>query len=146
MIVTADGVRELARRGQLARAGWYKHWPLYDGRAIEAFADPATAEDASRAGELCTADGAAAYLGIRRTDFDHLTRAGLLERAGWCPGTWDRRGRCSVPLYRTGDLDALLTDPAIPWERVRATPPWHRSPLAQLLTARAQPGRRRPAT
>ena len=54
--------------GLVARAGWYKDWPLYDGRAIEAFARPADAEKASRARELRFADGAAAYLRIRRAE------------------------------------------------------------------------------
>jgi hypothetical protein len=132
VIVTADGVAELSRRGLLPVADYYKDWPLYDGRAIEAFADPDAAEEASRAGNLLIADDAAAYLRIRRCDFGHLIRAGLLKPADWGHGPWDRRDRFSVPLYRTGDLDALAADPAIDWEAVRATPGGHRSPLAAL--------------
>ncbi len=135
VIVTADGVAELARRGLLAQAGWYKDWPLYDGRAIEAFADPKTAEQASRAGKLRIADDAAACLGIRRCDFDHLTRAGLLTPAGWGHGPWDRRNRYSVPLYRTADLDGLAARTDIDWQAVRSTPPGRPSPLAKLPTA-----------
>jgi hypothetical protein len=132
VIVTADGVAELARRGLLASAGWYKDWPLYDGRAIEAFADPDAAEEASRAGQLRTADDAARHLGIRRADFGHLTRAGLLAPADWGRGPWDRRDQCSVPLYRTGDLDDLAARPGIDWAAVRATGRGRRSPLAAL--------------
>ncbi len=135
VIVTADGVAELSRRGLLAQAGWYKDWPLYDGRAIEAFADPEAAEEASRAGKLRIADDAAAYLRIRRSDFDHLTRAGLLTPTDWGHGPWDRRDRYSVPLYRTGDLDGLAARAGIDWQAVRATPKGHRSPLAHLPSA-----------
>jgi hypothetical protein len=122
VIVTADGVAELARRGLLTVAGWYKGWPLYDGRVLEAFADDAAAVEASRAGQLR----------IRRSDFDHLTRAGLLTPAEYGRGLYDRRDRCSVPLYRTGDLDDLAARPGIDWAAVRATPPGRRSPLAAL--------------
>ena len=135
VIVTADGVAELSRRGLLARAGWYKNWPLYDGPAIEAFTDPGAAAEASRAGNLHTADDAARYLRIRRTDFDHLTRAGLLAPAEWGHGPWDRRGTFSVPLYRTADLDHLAARTGIDWPAVRGTPARHRSPLAALPTA-----------
>ena len=135
VIVTADGVAELSRRGLLARAGWYKNWPLYDGQAIEAFTDPGAAAEASRAGNLRTADDAARYLRIRRTDFAHLTRAGLLAPAEWGHGPWDRRGTFSVPLYRTADLDHLAARTDIDWPAVRGTRARHRSPLAALPTA-----------
>jgi len=47
--VTGDGVTELARRGQLPVTGQYQGWPLYDGRALEAFTDSATAAEATSA-------------------------------------------------------------------------------------------------
>ncbi len=103
-VVTGNGVEELARRGLIPQAGWYKDYPLYDGRALEAFTDTAVAVEATRAGELRTADQSTAYLRIRRADFGHLTRAGLLTPTDWGHGPWDRRDRFSVPLYRTGDL------------------------------------------
>jgi hypothetical protein len=101
-VVTGDGVAELARRGLLPVTGHFEGWPLYDGRALEAFTDTAAAVDATWAGHLRTAGQSAAYLRIRRTDVDHLTRAGLLTPTGWGHGPWDRRDRFSVPLYRTG--------------------------------------------
>src|SRR6266516_2345491 len=63
--------RPVVRRGLLPQSGWFGDCPLYDGRAIEAFADPVAAEEASRAGNLRIADDAAGYLRIRRCDFDH---------------------------------------------------------------------------
>lgn len=40
-----------------------------------------------------------------------------------------------MPLYRTGDLDALLARADIDWPKVRSTPPGRRSPLADLAEA-----------
>jgi len=138
VIVTADGVAELSRRGPLPVADYFKDRPLFDGRAIEAFADPEAAEEASRAGNLRIAEDAARYLRIRRSDLAHLTRCGLLQPADCGHGPWDRRDRYSVPLYHTGDLDDLAADRGIDWEAVRATAKGHRSLLARLPSA--QPG------
>jgi hypothetical protein len=137
-VVTGDGVAELARRGLIPVTGSFKGWPLYDGRALEAFTDLAAAVDATWAGHLRTADQSAAYLRIRRCDLNHLARAGLLTPAGWGHGPFDRRDRCSVPLYRTGDLDGLAVRAGIDWQAVRATPPGRRSPLAALPSAPLQ--------
>ena len=133
--VTADGVEELARRGLLPVADSYKGWPLYDGRVLEAFTDAAAAAEATRAGQLRTAAQAAAYLRIRRSDLNHLTRSGMLTPAKWGRGPWDRRDTFSVSLYRTGDLDQLAARPGIDWAAIRATPPGRRSPLARLAEA-----------
>jgi hypothetical protein len=141
--VTGDGVAELARRELLPVTGHYKGWPLYDGRALEAFSDAAAAVEATRAGRLRTADESAAYLRIRRSDLDHLVRAGLLSPAGWGHGPFDRRDRFSVPLYRTGDLDQLADRPGIDWAAVRAVPFGRRSPLAALPAAPGLPRKRR---
>ena len=153
LVVTADGAGELARRGLLPVTGSCKDHALYDGRALEAFTGTAAAAGATWGGQLRTAGQAAAYLRIRRSDLGHLTRPGILRPARHGRGPFDRRGQASVPLYRTGDLDALAARPGIDWAAVRATPPGHRSPLAaieqaeNLLAALAgQPatGRRRP--
>ena len=153
LVVTADGVEELARRGLLPITGYYKDHALYDGRALEAFTDTATAGDATWGGHLRTAGQAAAYLRIRRSDLGHLTRPGILRPARHGRGPFDRRGQASVPLYRTGDLDALAARPDIDWAAVRATWPGRRSPLAAIQQAEnilaalaGQPatGRRRP--
>jgi hypothetical protein len=143
-VVTPDGVRELGRRGLLPVTGYLKHWPLYDGRALESFTDIAAAVQATWDGQLRTAPSSAAYLRIRRADVDHLTRAGLLAPADWGRGAWDRRGTFSVPLYRTGDLDQLATRADIDWAAVRATRPRCRSPLAALATVPARSGGERP--
>ncbi|MEU4390186.1 hypothetical protein [Kribbella sp. NPDC023855] len=131
--VTADAVFELGRREVLAITDFYKGNPLFDGGAIERFA---VLEEAISAGRCVTADEAAAQLRIRRADFDHLVRAGLVEPSRWVRSGWQRRrDEPEVALYRVVDLDALLTAPGIDWAGVRATAPGRRSPLAALPTA-----------
>jgi hypothetical protein len=135
--VTGDGVAELARRGLLPVTGQYKGWPLYDGRILEAFTDASAAAEATRAGRLRTTAESAAYLRIRRSDLNHLIGCRVLRPARHGRGPWDRRGTCSVPLYRTGDLDDLLARRDIDWPTVRSTPTGRRSPLAALARAEA---------
>lgn len=135
MVVTRDGMSELGRRGLIPVTGYYKEHALYDGRALESFADVAAAVDATWAGYLRTADESAAYLRIRRTDLGHLVRAGLLRGAEYGYGPYDRKGCPTVPLYRTGDLDTLAANPGIDMDAVRATPAGRRSPLTALKTA-----------
>ena len=142
--MTADGAGELARRGLLPVTGSYKDHALYDGRALETFTDHVAAASAAWAGQLRTFGQAAAYLKVRRSDLAHLTRPGVLRPARYGRSAWDRRDEASVPLYRTGDLDALAARPDIDWAAVRATPR-HRSPLAASsrpnILAAAAPGR-----
>ena len=133
--MTADRAGELARRGLLPVTGSYKDHALYDGRALDAFTDHVAAASAAWAGQLRTAGQAAAYLKVRRSDLAHLTRPGILRPARYGRPAWDRRDEASVPLYRTGDLDALAARPDIDWAAVRATPPRHRSPLAAIEQA-----------
>jgi len=134
LVVTAGGVEELARRGLLPVTGYYKDHALYDGRALETFTGTAAA-DATWAGHLRTAGQAAAYLRVRRSDLNHLTRCGILKPVKYGHGPFGRRREFSVPLYRTGDLDQLITRPDIDWDAVRATPPRQRSPLAAVEQA-----------
>jgi hypothetical protein len=133
--VTTDAVVELAARGCIPVVGEYKDYPLYCGRTIEQFTDTAAAVTATEDGELLTADQATGRLGVRRSDFDHLTRTGLLQPTTYGRSSWQpRRSAPAVPLYRAGDLTALLTRDGIDWDAVRATPKGHPSPLAKLPT------------
>lgn len=129
-------IPELARRGALPIVGEFKGHPVYCGRALEAFIaarDMRLLDEAIRAGELFTADGAAAVLNVRRTDFDHLVRAGLVEPTEWMHSAWQsRRSAPTVPLYREGDLWELRDRTDIAWAAVRSTPKGGRSPLADL--------------
>ncbi|MEU8762719.1 hypothetical protein [Streptomyces sp. NPDC048659] len=131
--VDPDVLPELARKDLIPRTGYYKGHPLYDGLAIEHFTDRAALDKARHDGQLLTRDRATHYLGIRDSDFTHLTRAGLLLPAVHVRSSHQpRRAAPSVPLYRLGDLDVLLAHPAIDWHAVRATPKGHRSALARL--------------
>lgn len=126
--VDADTVVELARAGLIERAGLYKGNRLYSGRSLAAFRDPDAARAASVTGRQLNSDAAAAYMKIRRPDFDHLVRAGRIKRVAWYRGQWSS----VVNVYRVGDLDALLADETYDWPAVRATPPGRPSPLAKL--------------
>jgi hypothetical protein len=83
-------------------------------------------------------DQAAAHLGIRRSDWDHAVRAGWVTPAQWAEvrfGT-SKAGAVTVPLYRTADVDAVVTDhPEVDWAVVRATPKGRRSLLAKVPAA-----------
>jgi hypothetical protein len=131
--VTPDAIAELARQELIPQVGEYKGCTLFCGRAIEGFTDRGALAAAEVAGRLYTADAAAAYLGIRRVDLDHLTRAGLLGPATHVRSQWQpRRHRPAVALYRAGDLDELVAREDIDWAAVRAARPGTRSPLATL--------------
>lgn len=133
--VTADAVVELAARGLIPVAGEYKGCPLYCGRTVEQFTDTHAVAAAVRDGELLTAAEAARRLGIRRSDFDHLVRARLLEPVTYGRSVFQRRREApNVPLYRAGDLTALLVRDGIDWDAIRATPKGFHSPLAKLHT------------
>lgn len=131
--VPASALLELERRGLIPRVGEYKGHPLYCGRALENFTAREALVDALIDGRLYTADQAAEYLRIRRSDFDHLTRSGWLAAVTRVHSGWQRRREApAVPLYRAGDLDVLLEHPAIDWAAVRATAAGRPSPLARL--------------
>lgn len=116
--------------------------------AILGHADAPTAEDAEtaaavRANLQIAAGRAAEWLGLRRTDFDHLVRAELLAPVGQTQIQVGRRGTADVPLYAVEDLDRALEDPRVPWPKLREVTPGERSPLLALLKA---PVPNRPAT
>jgi hypothetical protein len=65
----------------------------------------------------------------RRTDFGYVVAAGWVRPAAWTEIQVGRRRWVSVPLYRTGDLDAVRDLPDVDWEAVRACRPGDPSPL-----------------
>lgn len=94
-------VEALAGAGLLTVAGWFKDWPLWDCRALDALgADTLAAVVAERqawiAGSVSKWD-APAYLGWRRDEFDRVTK-----QRGLACGRLDR--------YAKSDLDALAGD------------------------------------
>ncbi|MFI1294388.1 hypothetical protein ACH4VM_39515 [Streptomyces sp. NPDC020792] len=86
-------------------------------------------------GQLFQTEGAARYLEVRRSDVDHLVRAGWLQPTTWARSYYQcRREQPRVAMYRRGDLDVLLGHPAIDWDKVRATPRGRPSALARLTS------------
>lgn len=126
-----DAVVELARAGLIERAGFYKHHQLYSGRSIAAFRDAEAYRAAAVVGAQLNTDAAAAYMKIRRPDFEHLFRAGRIKAVGEYRGQW----KSWVLVWRRGDLDDLLADPAYDWPAIRATPRGRPSVLAKLPSA-----------
>lgn len=126
---------ELDRRGLIPQV--YKDYPLYDGQALERFADREALERATKDGCLLTRDQVAGYLGVRRPDVEHLVRAQWLEPVTWVRSGWQRRRDApEVPLFRVADVDVLLAHPSIDWDAVRATPAGRPSPLATFSPRR----------
>ncbi|MGO4634926.1 hypothetical protein AB4225_28965 [Streptomyces sp. 2RAF24] len=134
--VDADVLPELARKGLIPRTGDYKGHSLYDGLAIERFTDRTALDKARHDGQLLDRTTAAHHLGIRDSDLNHLIRARRLHPATHVHSRHQpRRAAPTVALYRLGDLDVLLADPAIDWAAIRATPKGRPSVLARLTPA-----------
>jgi hypothetical protein len=101
---------------------------------VEGLADDATHAQVV-ADRLLGPDQAADYIDIRRTDFDYLVRAGVLEPASNAQVVIGR-GRVTVNLYRRGDLDAVAASdlPGVDWSEVRECRPGDLSPLRRLVS------------
>ncbi|MGY3676434.1 hypothetical protein [Streptomyces sp. TE33382] len=82
-------------------------------------------------------DQAAARLGVRRTDWDHLNRLDWITpdqevrvKFGAAQG-----GTHRIPLYRTDRIDRVPADhPEADWDALRALRKGQRSPLAKLTS------------
>lgn len=123
--------RVVAERG--LTPGRFGRFALGD---IEALAADEELGDQVLADRLLGPDQACAHLEIRRVDFDYLELAGLVA-----PKTtnWMKVGRYKevpVPMYRTGDLDALRELPGLDLEAVRACRKGEPSPLRELVAGR----------
>lgn len=90
-----------------------------------------------RADRLVTADQAAEILDADRRHFDICVEARWIAPKRHHAKEVGRYSAVSVPLYRTGDVEALLELPNVNWHKVRATPKGTRSPLLDLVGGRA---------
>ncbi|MER6632907.1 hypothetical protein ABT301_32585 [Streptomyces sp. NPDC000987] len=83
---------------------------------------------------------AAARLGVRRVEFDHMVRLGWVRSPQSIEvrfGT-SRAGAVDVALYTTASVDAVVpAHPEVDWEQLRAVEKGRRSPLASLRPAPA---------
>jgi hypothetical protein len=191
--VKKPDIEALADAGLLSATGWYKEWPLWDCRELDALdaeqvaagvaerqawvaasvskwdapaylgwhrkelarvagerclrlgrldryaradldalaADEDLAEQL-RAGRLLMAHQAAEHLEIRGTDFKYLVAGDLAVPQTHTSVQITRYRWVDVPLYRTGDLEALREHPGIDWEAVRSARPGEPSPLREL--------------
>ncbi len=136
--VDPDAVAELSRMGLIPHAGTFKGHNLYAVWAALRVTDLAVLAQAAVSGHLHTTDRVLMVLNVRSSDLDHLVRQGWLRPARWADNPWlsKRAGAGTVPLYRHGDLVALLAYPGIDWDRVRATPPGRRSLLSRIGVCR----------
>lgn len=132
--VESHAVADLGRAGRIPVVGEHEGRPLYCGRALETFDDTAAIAAANQDGQLHITDAAAGYLGVRRGDVTALHRLGWLVPAEMGNNSYQsvRAGTATVPLYRRGDLDALLEHPGIDWAAVRVVPAGKRSLLLDL--------------
>jgi hypothetical protein len=193
LAVERPDIATLAAAGLLEVAGWYKDWPLWDCRQLDALgadqvaavvaerqawiaasistwdapaylgwhykefirvtterglrpgrlgryaitdldelaADEDLAEQV-RAARLLMGHQAAEHLEIRETDFAYMVAADLAVPAAHTTVQITRYRDVDVPLYRTGDLDALREHPGIDWEAVRGVRAGQPSPLRDL--------------
>ncbi|UKD50806.1 3'-5' exonuclease (plasmid) [Amycolatopsis sp. FU40] len=86
---------------------------------------------------LVTADEAAQLLEVARRHFDICVEAKWISPKRHYEKLVGRYSTVDVPLYRTGDVDALLARPDVDWTQVRETPKGKRSPLLELVGGRA---------
>jgi hypothetical protein len=133
--VNPDALPELARQGRILIVDYYKGWALFCGRTLETLDQEAIPEieAAGVSGELLIRDRCADRLGIRASDFGHLVDRGWIKPVGYGRGPHTPKSYTpDVPLYRAGDITALLADEAIDWDAVRSVKRGQRSPLAKL--------------
>jgi DNA polymerase III epsilon subunit-like protein len=108
---------------------------------IEALAADGDLTERLLADRLIGPEQSAQRLEVRRTDFDYVVAAGWLQPRRYAEVEVGRYRTVSVPLFRVGDVDALLELPGVDWEAVRACRPGQPSPLreyARLPATRAQ--------
>lgn len=87
---------------------------------------------------LVTADQAAEnLLDVERRHFDICVEASWISPKRHHEKQVGRYRTVDVPLYRTGDVEALLDLPDVNWHEVRETPKGKRSPLLDLIGGRA---------
>lgn len=85
-------------------------------------------------------DEAAAYMGVRRREFDYCVEAGWLAAVSQITRTvWSGQYRgynktVVVPLYRAADLDAVLRIEDVDWDTVRTLKPRQVSPLRKFAS------------
>lgn len=126
---------EDAARAAGMTPGQFGRWPLDGIERLAGVTEPDVA-----AARMLGPDEAAGHMGIRRREFDYVVAAGWLAPVSQITRTvWsgERRGyhkTIEVPLYRAGDLDAVLRIEDVDWDAVRALKPRQPSPLRKFVS------------
>lgn len=104
---------------------------------IEEFAADSELAEQLRLDRLVTADHAATeILDVPRRHFDIAVEAKWLTAQSHHEKEVGRYRTVSVPLYRTGDVEALLDLPDVDWTAVRECGKGQRSPLLDIVGGR----------
>lgn len=123
-----------AARARGVEPGRYKRWAVAD---IDALAADEDFTEQLRADRVVTADTAATQiLDCGRRHFDIAVEAGWIAPKRVHDKQVGRYRTVAVPLFRTGDVEALLERPDIDWEQVRACPKGRPSPLLRIVGGR----------
>ncbi|MBH1937782.1 hypothetical protein I5Q34_26510 [Streptomyces sp. AV19] len=133
--VTSFVVRRLVARGLLTDLSGNPEGTLHHpGQVAEICAREDLAEFVA-ANTPLGPDQAAAWLRVRRVEFDWMIRLDWIRPTETIEvrfGT-SRAGAVDVPLYRTAAVDALpAAHPEVDWEQLRTIEKGRRSPLAAL--------------
>ncbi|MFE5680246.1 hypothetical protein ACFQ7B_35620 [Streptomyces erythrochromogenes] len=135
--VTASAVGHLARAGLLVPLGGDREYPDVHPDQVATLARrrdlPALLDHYVPLGP----DQAARRLGVRRTDWDHVVRLGLVAPVDTVTIDYKHYGGITeIPLYSAVDVALLpllpLLRPGIDWQSLRTARPGRRSPLAAL--------------
>ncbi|MER6691734.1 hypothetical protein, partial [Streptomyces minutiscleroticus] len=142
VVVSAFAVHRLIAQGLLTGLSANPDGALLNPDQVEAMCRrPDLAQCVSPEAPLGP-DQAAARLRVRRVDFDHMRTLGWIEPAERREvyfGT-SRVNAVLIPMFRTGDIDALPTaHPEIDWDHLRALGKGRRSPLAALAGQHTAP-------
>ncbi|MYT25977.1 hypothetical protein GTW69_37880 [Streptomyces sp. SID7760] len=133
--VTAFVVRRFMAAGLLTELSANPDGSLvHPSQVAEVCARPDLAELVAGASPLGP-DQAAARLGVRRSDWDHMVRLKWIAPAEWREVQFgsSRAGAVDVPMYRVADVDALpAAHPEVDWPALRAVGKGRRSPLAAV--------------
>ena len=123
--VVADRGIERGRFGRIAR------------EVVDDLAGDEGLDEQLRADRLVTADQAATeILDIERRHFDIAVEHSWVQPMRHHEKEVGRYRTVSVPLYRTGDVQALLERCDVDWEQVRATVRGAKSPLLEVVGGR----------
>nr|WP_244175006.1 hypothetical protein [Streptomyces misionensis] len=138
--VTAFVVRRFVGRGLLVDLSANPEGTLHHPGQVAEVCRRADMADLVAADTPLGPDQAAARLGVRRVEFDHMVRLGWVRSPQSIEvrfGT-SRAGAVDVALYTTASVDAIVPDHAeVDWELLRAVGKGRRSPLASLRPAPA---------